>query len=74
MGENVVPHEITIKVNPNKGKQGGIPEKESLWITNPKGDPNRRRTELFPRRSRENSNKDPIGSYSEAPAKAKRNP
>ena len=32
----------TIKVNPNWGKQGGIPEKESPEIVNNKSDPNGR--------------------------------
>ena len=41
-GENVVPCKRTIKVNPNGGKQGGIPEKEYPGIANPKSDPNRR--------------------------------
>ena len=71
-GGNLVPRERTIKVNPNGRKQGGIPEKESLGIANPKGDPNGRQTELVPRRPQENSNEDPTGSNSEAPAKAKR--
>ena len=30
----------TVKVNPNGGKQGGIPEKEYLGIANNKSDPN----------------------------------
>ena len=64
----------TIKVNPTGGKQGGIPEKKSPGIVNNKSDPNRRQTELVPRRPRGNSNKDPSGSNSEVPAKAKRNP
>ena len=64
----------TIKVNPNGGKQGGIPEKESLGIANNQSDPNGRQTELVPRRLRGNSNKDPSGSNSKVPEKAKRNP
>ena len=40
----------TIKVNPNGGKQGGIPEKESLGIANPKSNPNGLQTKLVPRR------------------------
>ena len=48
--------------------------KESPGIANPKGYPNGRQTELVPRRPQENPNKDPSGSNSEAPAKAKRNP
>ena len=64
----------TIKVNPNGGKQGGIPEKEYLGIANNKSDPNRRQTELVSRRPRGNSNKGPRGSNSEVPVKAKRNP
>ena len=43
-GGNVLPRERTIKVNPNRGKQGGIPKKESPGIANPKGDTNRRQT------------------------------
>ena len=43
----------TIKVNPNGGKQGGIPEKESLGISNNKSDPYERQKELVPRRQRE---------------------
>ena len=74
MGENVVPCEQTIKVNRNGGKQGGIPEKESPGIANPKGDPNGRQTELVTKRPRENSNEYTSGSNSEAPAKAKMNP
>ena len=58
-GENVVPCERKIKVNPNRGKQGGIPKKESPGIANPKGNPSGRRTELVPRCPRENSCKDP---------------
>ena len=44
-GENLVPCKQIIKVNPNGGKQGGIPEKESLGIAITKGDPNGRQTE-----------------------------
>ena len=40
----------TVKVNPNEGKQGGIPKKESLGIANNKSDPNGRQKELVPRR------------------------
>ena len=58
-----------IKVNPNGGKQGGIPEKESPGIANTKSDPNGRQTKLFPWRLRGNSNKDPSGSNYEVPAK-----
>ena len=46
------------RVNPNGGKQGGIPEKESTGIANPKGDPSWRQKELIPRCQRDNSNKD----------------
>ena len=56
MGENVVPRERTIKVNSNGGKQGGIPEKESPGIPNPKDDPNGRQMELVPRLPRVISN------------------
>ena len=73
-GENIVPREQKIKVNPNGGKQGGIPEKESPGIANTKSDPNGRQTKLVPRRPWGNSNKYPNGSNSEAPAKAKRDP
>ena len=61
----MVPRKQTIRVNPNGGKQGGIPEKESPGIANPKGDPNRRQTELVLRRPRENSNEDPSGHQKE---------
>ena len=64
----------TIKVNPNRGKQGGIPEKESTGIANNKSDPNGRQKELVPRHPRGNSNKNPSGSNSAVPAKAKGNP
>ena len=64
----------TVKVNPNGGKQGEIPKKESPGITNNKSDPNGRQKELFPRRMRGNSNKNPSGSNSAVPAKAKGNP
>ena len=74
MGGNIVPRKRKIKVNPNGGKQGGIPKKKSLWIANHKGDPNRRQTEIVPRRPQENSNEDPSRSNSEAQAKSKRNP
>ena len=39
-GENVVPREQPIKINPNREKQGGILEKESPEIANSKDDPN----------------------------------
>ena len=58
-GENVVPHERIIRVNPNRRKQVGIPKKESLEIENPKGNPIWRQTELILRCQRENSNEDP---------------
>ena len=64
----------TIKVNPNGGKQGGIPEMESQGIANNKSDPNRRQKELVPRRLQGNSNKNTSGSNSTVPAKAKGNP
>ena len=72
-GENLVPCKRNIEVNPNGRKQGGINKKESPGIANPKSDPNRRKTKLVPRRPWGNSNKDPSGSNSEAPAKTKRN-
>ena len=59
----------TIKVNPNGGKQGGIPEKESPGIANNKSNPKWRQTELVPRHPRENSNKDLSGSNYAVPAK-----
>ena len=87
---NVVPQERRGTVNPQRGKcsssqtnnqgkpQRGKtrrnPEKEYPEIANPKGDPNGRQTKLVPRRPQENSNEDPGGSNSEAPAKAKMNP
>ena len=64
IGENVGPRERTIRVNPNGGKQGGIPKKESPGIANPKGDPNGHQTELVLRRPQRNSNKVPSGSKS----------
>ena len=64
----------TIKVNPNGGKKGGIPEKESPGIANNKSDPNGRQKELVQRRLRGNPNKNPSGSNSAVPAKAKGNP
>ena len=36
----------TVKVNPNGGKYGGIPKKESTGIAKNKSDPNRRQKEL----------------------------
>ena len=77
-GGNVVPRKQTIRVNPNEGKQGGIPEKEAPWIANPKGNPSGCKTELFPRCRKEKfqqrSELEPKETNSEAPAKAKRNP
>ena len=64
----------TIKVNPNGGKKGGIPEKESPGIANNKSVPNGRQKELVPRRLRGNPNKNPSGSNSAVPSKAKGNP
>ena len=61
----MVPRKQTIRVNPNGGKQGGIPEKESPGIANNKSDPNGRQKELVPRRPRENSNEDPSGRQKE---------
>ena len=58
MGENIVAQEQIIKVNPKGGKQGGIPETESLEISNPKDDLSWRQTELIPRCQRENFNED----------------
>ena len=61
-GKNEFLANETIKVNPNGGNQGGIPEKESTGIANNKSDPNGRQKELVPRRPRGNSNKNPRGS------------
>ena len=58
-GKYLVPHEWIRILNPNGGKQGGIPEKESLGIANTKGDRSWRQTELIPRCQLENSNEDP---------------
>ena len=58
-GENVVPREQIIQVNPNGGKKGEIPEKESTGIANPKGNPNGRQTKLVPRHPLKNSKEDP---------------
>ena len=58
-GGNLVLHERIIRVNPNKGEQGGIPEKGYPGIANPKGDLSWRQRELIPRCQRDNSNKDP---------------
>ena len=52
--------ERATRVNPNRGKQGGIPKKESPEIENPKSDLSWRQTELVMRCPRENSNEDPI--------------
>ena len=41
-GKYVVPHELISRVNPNGGKQGGIPKKESPGIVDPKSDLNGR--------------------------------
>ena len=61
-----------IKVNPNEGKQGRIPKKESPGIANYKSDPNRRQKELVLRRPQGNSNKNLSRSNSVVPAKTKR--
>ena len=58
-GEYVVPHKQTRRVNPNRGKQGVIPEKESPGIANSKGDPSWRQRELILRCQGGNSNEDP---------------
>ena len=63
----------TVKVNPNGGKQGGIPKEESPGIANNKSDPNGRQKELVPRRPWGNSNKNPSGTNSAVPAEAKGN-
>ena len=57
-GENVAPHKQISRVNPNGGKQAGIPEMESPGIANPKDDPSWRQTELILRCQRDNSNED----------------
>ena len=64
----------TIKVNPNGGKQGVIPKKESPGIANNKSDPNGRQKELILRRPRGNYNKNPSESNSAVPSKSKGNP
>ena len=53
-GKYVVPHEQIRIVNPNGGKQGGIPERESPGIENPKGVLSWRQKELIPRCQRDN--------------------
>ena len=58
-GKYVVPQKQIIRVNPNRGKQGGIPEKEYPKIANNRGDPSWRQTELILMCQRENSNGDP---------------
>ena len=52
-GETEFLENETIQVNPNRRKQGGIPEQESLGIANNKSDPNGRQKELVPRRPRD---------------------
>ena len=74
MGVKLVPNERTIKVNPNGGKQGGIPKKESPGIVNNKSYPNGRQKELVQRRPQGNSNNNPSGSNSAVPAKGKGDP
>ena len=63
--EYVVTRKWTIRVNPYGGKQWGIPEKESLSITNPKGDPNGHQMELVPSRPRGNFKENPSGRLKE---------
>ena len=63
-----------LRLTPNGGKQGGIPDKESPQIANNKSDLNRQQKELVTRRPRENSNKNPSGSKCAVPAKAEGNP
>ena len=57
-GKYVVPQELIIIVNPNRGKQGEIPERESPGIANPKGYPSWRKKEFIPRCHWDNYNKD----------------
>ena len=59
MGKYAVPHKLVSLVNPNGGKQGGKPERESTGIENPKGDPSWHQKELFTRCQGENSNENP---------------
>ena len=70
-GKYLVPHEQISRVNPNEGKQGGIPEKESPGITNHKGDPSWRQTEIIPRcwqeKLQQRSHLEPKGINSEVP-------
>ena len=77
-GVNVVPRERISRVNPNRGKQEGIPKKESPLIANPKGDPSWCQTELIPRcpqkHFQQNLELAPKGINSKAPEKANRNP
>ena len=58
-GKYLVPHKRISRVNPNRGKQGGIPKKESLGIANHKVDPSCHKKELIPRFQRDNANEDP---------------
>ena len=73
-GENWVPCEQTIKVNPQRGKTRRNPDKESPRIANNKSDPNGQQKELVPRRPRKKSNKNPSGSKSAVTAKSKGDP
>ena len=44
-GKTESPANKTVKVNPNRGKQGGIPKKESPGIANNKSNPNGQSTD-----------------------------
>ena len=62
MGKYVVPQKLIRRLNPNGGKQRGIPEKKCPGIANPKGDPSWRQTELIPRASGTILTKIPVGA------------
>ena len=59
MGVSVVQHKQISIVNPNRGNQGKIPEKESPGIANLKRYLSSCQTELIPRCQRDNFNEDP---------------
>ena len=76
-GKNLVPRERTIRVNPNRKKQEGIPDKESPAIENLEVNLNGRQTELVlgcPQEFQQRSKQAPKEINSTAPAKAKSNP
>ena len=77
-GENLVPCKRIIRVNPNKGKQGGILEKESPGIANSQRiselAPNGINSEVPAGKFQRRSKLAPKEINSKTPAKAKRNP